>query len=557
VAIVEEINFEGNAEDALLSAASAADELAASADAARDALGEVDAGEVDTVSDSAGDASAKVASIGDAAGDASAGLGKMGDEGGSTLQDIATLATGVGAALEIAEKAMRAAKAIGQVAMAFGEAISGAKVFHDETVAALDQLTGGRGEAALDGLAAKAVGLGISTESAVEQFTALREAGASNMDASALIALRADLEAVGVSGDKADEAVKKALSEIKGGKDASKAISDVAKSFGAVGDGANAAAKRSLTWAGALKNIEGLGGRIFGTVAEIAGPALDKVGAKITEVLDAFEGSGTVESFGEAIASALEYVPPIIDGIVEAWFSFADAAGPAVEGLVDAFSELGTALGESGEGMNIASMIGTALGVVIGGMATGIRVTVAAATALVEGLTALGGAAAAAYDAVSSGLGAIADISLADAGMALMEGFVDGIMSMAAAVAEAAANVAGAAADAVAGALGIASPSKVGLALGANLGESVGSGAEEAMPPTIDVPSFGAPANDVGDVIGDVPVAGAQMGGGPSIVFEAGSIVIAGSGSGGSVTMADVEQAVRRGVELALERKAS
>lgn len=556
MAIVEEVNFEGNAEEALLSAASAADELAASADAARDALGEVDAGEVDAVSDAAGDASAEVASIGEAAGDAQRDLGKMGDEGGRTLEDIATLATGVGAALEIGKKAYEAVKAVGEIAMAFGSAISGAKVFRDNTIAALDQLTGGRGEAALDGLAAKAMGLGISTESAVEQFTALREAGASNMDASALIALRADLESVGVSGDKADAAVKKALSEIKSGKDASKAIGDVAKSFGAVGDGANAAAKRSLTWAGALQNMEGLGGRVFGTIAEIAGPSLDKVGAKITEVLDAFEGSGTIESFGETIASALEYVPPIIDGIVEAWFSFADAAGPAVDGLVDAFSELGAALGESGEGMNVAGAIGTVLGTVIGGIATSIGVFVSAATTMVEILSTIGGAASAAYDAVSSGLSAIGDISLADAGTALMEGFIDGILSMAAAVADAAANVAGAAADAVAGALGIASPSKVGLALGENLGESVGSGAEDAMPPTIDVPSFGPPANDVADVIGDAPVAGGAIGGGgPSVVIEA--INVYGSGPGGSVTMADVEQAVRRGVDQALERKAS
>lgn len=554
--ITEELQFEGNAEDALLSAADAADELSSSVSSANDALGDVDAGgfrETQAAVESNIDATDGWR---ESIEDANAELKATGDAKGG-VEAIGEAFQSVNAALEVGKKAAQVVMAIGKIAYAFGEAVSGAKVFHDQTVAALDQLTGGRGEAALDGLAAKAQGLGISTESAVDQFKALREAGASNSDASALIALRADLDAVGVSGDKADAAVKKALADIKGGKDAGKAIADVAKGFGAVGDGANAAAKRSLTWAGALQNIQGLGGRVFGIIAERAGPALDAVGAKITEVLDRFEDSGAVGALGDVLSSALEHVPAIIDGIMVAWDALMEAAGPAVGMLGESFGKLGDALGSTGDGMSAASAIGTALGYVIGGIANAISFAVDGVTLFIGVMSSMSAAASAAGEMVTSALGAIADFSLADAGTALIQGFIDGILSMAGAVADAAAGVADAAAGAVKSALGIASPSKVGMALGSNLGESVGTGAEEAMPATIDVPDFAPPANDVGDVMpasdGSPGASGVASG---SIVFEAGSIVINGSGPGGSLSAADVEQAVRRGVELALERAA-
>lgn len=509
-------------------AASALEDVSSAADDANGALADIGDG-ADTAASAADDAADAIDDVGSSAVSA-------GQDGESAFAGMAEAATGIGAALEIANKALKVGAAVGKIAVAFGEAVSGAKLFHDQTVAALDQLTGGRGEAALDGLAAKAQGLGISTESAVDQFTELRNAGASNMDASALIALRADLDAVGVSSDKADEAVKKALDDIKHGKAAGDAIRDVAKGFGAVGDGANAAAKRSLTWAGALQNIQGLGGRVFGVIAEQAGPALDAVGAKITSVLDRFEDSGAVGALGQVIGSALEHVPAIIDGILAAWDSLSAAAGPSISMLGEAFGELGDALGETGDGMSAASAIGSALGFAIGTVATIVRGGVTAVTAFVGILSALGGAASSAGEMVTSALGSIADFSLADAGAALIEGFIGGILSMAGAVMDAAASVADGAASAVKGALGIASPSKVGMAMGENLGESVGMGAEDAMPPEIEAPTMAAgEANDNASKFG---AAGAS---GPIEI----KIEINASG-GANVT--EIEAAARRGV---------
>jgi len=525
VAIEETLLLQDEMSGPAEAAASALDDVSSAAESASDALSGIEGG--------ASDAASGAEDAADAIDEVSESAQSAGDAGSSAFEQIGEAAQGLNAALEIGKKSYQAVAAVGKIAVAFGSAVSGAKVFHDQTVAALDQLTGGRGEAALDGLAAKAQGLGISTESAVEQFTELRDAGASNMDASALIALRADLEAVGVSSDKADEAVNKALSDIKGGKAAGDAIRDVAKGFGAVGDGANAAAKRSLTWAGALQNIQGLGGRIFGVIAEQAGPALDAVGAKITSVLDAFEDSGAVGAFGQVLSSALEYVPPIIEGILVAWDALMEAAGPSVTALGESFSELGDALGDTGDGMSVASAIGTALGYVIGGIANAIGFAVSVIAGFISAWGAVSGAVSSAVDTVSGAIDAISGLSLADAGTALIQGFIDGILSMAGAVMDAAANVAGAAADAVAGALGIASPSKVGLEMGANLGESVGSGTEDAMPPEIDAPTMAmGAANENGK-------SGSTAGGPIEITIHI-------NAGGGNAT--DIEAAARRGV---------
>lgn len=529
----------GPAEDA----ASALDDVGSAASDAQSALDEIEG-----ASSGAADGAEEVASAFDEVGKSA---GEAGQSGASAFSDIGEAATGLNQALEIGGKIAKVAGKVWDIAKAFGGAVIAAHEFREGATSALDQLTGGRGEAALASLESAARDLGISTESAVDQFKGLREAGASNADASALIKMRADLEAVGLSSEQAEKAVDATLKRIKKGEDAGDAIADVAKSFGAVGDGANAAAKRSLTFSGALANIQAIGGRVFGRIAEAAGPALDGIGAKITSVLDSFEDSGAMQSAIDGIAAALEYVPPIIDGILAAWDAFSASAEPGVTALSDAFGSLSDALGESGGGMSAASAVGSALGFVISTIANTVAGVVSTIAAFVGALSAMSGAASSAGEAVGDALSSIADIDLASAGADLIAGFIEGIMGAIGSVVSAAASVGDAAAGALKGALGIASPSKVALELAENFGGTFAETTEETIPAEIDAPSMTAveipapevaPANDVGASV----MAGG--GGGAPVVH----VEINISGGAGGLSMVDIEAATRRGVIQAL-----
>lgn len=542
----------GAADSAASALGSLGDSAASGADAAISSIDSA-ASAIDGLESSAASAGASAESalddVSNAAEDAGEALEEAGDSGESALGGIGESAISLNAALEIGEKALKVAAAVGKIAIAFAGAVSEAAIFRQNTAAALDQLTGGRGEAALDGLSEKAKGLGISTESAVEQFTSLREQGLNNLQSGAIIALRADLDAVGVSGDKADEAIKNAVAAIKSGKGADEVISDIASKFGAVGDGANSAAKRSLTWAGAMGNMEGLGGRVFGKIAAVAGPALDSVGAKITSLLDSFEGSGAIEGVGAAISTALEYVPAIIDEIMVAWDALSAAAGPGVAVLSDAFGQLGDALGESEGGMSTAATIGSILGGVFSLIANGIAGGITAVSMFISAVSSMSEMVSSAIDTVTSAFDSISEISLADAGSALIEGFIGGITNMAGAVMAAVTGIADGAVSAIEGALGIASPSKVGMGIGENLGESVSSGTEEAMPAMIEVPEFAPPANDVGDVLGlGSPVSAAPLAAGVTGAMPAINVTIQISGGAAGVNVIDIEASARRGL---------
>lgn len=75
----------------------------------------------------------------------------------------------------------------------------------------------------------------------------------------------------------------------------------------------------------------------------------------------------------------------------------------------------------------------------------------------------------------------IGDFSLADAGRNLIESLASGVTAAAGAIRDAVARAVRGAIDAALRALGIGSPSKVGLALGANFGASIGLGAMEGL----------------------------------------------------------------------------
>lgn len=505
MAIQETIELVDNASGPLEAAAGAAEDFG---DAMADARASADlpsdgpedlADSLDDASDAAEDASDAVADVGDAARSA-------GEQGSSAFDNLGESLQGLNAGLEIGKKAIEVGAKIAQIAAKFAGAVIEAHRFREATTAALDAVTGGRGAEALEHLSDVARDLGISAEQAAGQFVELRDAGASNADAEALIKLRADLEAVGVDAGKAGDAVKSALDRIKAGESAGDAIADVASQLGAVGDGANASAKRALTLTGALENAKNAGARAFDSIAEASGPALDRIGAKITSVLDAIEGSGQIEAFAEGFADALEYVPPIIDAIGTAWDAFAAAAGPSVDQLSDAFGMLTDALGTSENGMGAASAVGTALGYAVRGIANGIAGAVTAVAMFTTAIGAIVDGCQAAIDAVMGVPDALSGISLESIGSNLVQSFVDGMSGMLGAVISAAGGIGDAAASAIKSALGIASPSKVGLAIGDNVGESVEMGMDRSMPaeiapPTVvDLPPV-PPANDTSSTI--------------------------------------------------------
>lgn len=523
LALNDEIS--GPAEDA----ASALDSLASAAEGAEAALGSAGGAGIvwEDFAEAANDATSALEEtadaaegVADAAEDVEAdGLEDVGDaaeESAGSLESAGEALQGINAGLAIAEKAAKLAGKAIALAIDFGEAIVGAHEFNKATAAALDQLTGGRGQQALEDLAIQAQDLGISTESAVEQFSALREAGASNANATALISLRADLEAVGVSSGDAETAVKKTLEAIKGGKDADAAIHATAEAFGAVGDGANAAARRAFTLEGALDNIQNFKTDLFQTMAAQAGPQLDAIGAKITSVLDSFQESELGVQAGQKLAAALEYVPPIIDAMLETGEAFVEYFSPALDELGAAIDVFKSALGDGTEGMSAAQAVGAVLGAGFRVIASAIAGVIVVGAGLVAAFYAVQDAGNAVVDAISAAPEALSALAggFVEAGGALVDGFIAGIEAKIGEALAAVTSLGAAAEGALKSALGIASPSKVFAELGAFTGEGFTEGLDASMPTEVNAPELaGGAANDT------VPgLAPASAGGGGDVV---------------------------------------
>ena len=121
-------------------------------------------------------------------------------------------------------------------------------------------------------------------------------------------------------------------------------------------------------------------------------------------------------------------------------------------------------------------------------------------------------------------------------GRGLIDGIVNGIRAGWNAVTEAASNIATGALDAAKRALGIASPSREGLAIGVNFGESIGAGANRALR-GISADVAGQLNSMTGGLRGQVSMAGV---GGVSIVLN--------QTFSGNVDRSAVESGTRRGV---------
>lgn len=446
----------------------------------------------------------------------------------------AGVAAAAGIAL-IAVAAFKAVTALKDIAVATLEAAGSARIARDGYTAMLDQLTAGRGAEALKHLDTLSQKLGISVEDAVSQFTKLRKEGLSNIDSSSLIKLRADLLAVGVSADEADSQIKEATKAIKEGKSASAVIKDIADNYGAVGDGANAAAAQQYTLGGAIQNVKNLANELWAGVADGSKEAFGSAAAAVGDWITSFRESGKLQKLIDGISGAVKVMLAGFEG-------FISVIQPGIDALMGAFEELGTAIGGAEGGMNGARSAGEVLGAAIGFVAQIIAFMIGQVTMAINAWNAMKGAATAVSSAISGAYEAVKGFvsKFFQAGVDLVTGFIDGIKSMVTGAIDSAKNLGKEAGDALKNALGIGSPSKVAMGIAQNFGGTFSDSMAEAIPSNI-IDTAVAPANDIS------PIAAA-----PSSPVTVNVYV-----TNSNATASDIESAVLRGVERALRMRAA
>jgi len=443
---------------------------------------------------------------------------KLGDAAKETGKEAEGSAGEFNAYMEIAKKALQVVGFLFKIGAAAASATLDQIKLRESLGAMLDQTTGGRGTAVFDSLSAMARKLNLDVGETTTKFDGFRKAGASNIDAANLIKLGADIEAVGGSADQAKDATKRALDAIKAGGDASSVIKGIAAEFGAVGNGANASAKASLTFSGMLGRIAGMKDQAFADIGKGLGPSLDVIGAKVVGLFDKFSAGDT--GVIDALAAGLAYIPSLIDGMVAGFDVFLSAAQPGIDALKGAFGLLGDSIGTTGGAAGAFKVVFGALGAVVSVMAGAVAGLVAIWAGMIQVWDVASAAVGAVVEAVSGAIDSISEFSLADAGSNLIDSLIDGILGGIGSIVGAISAVGSAVSGAIDSALEIGSPSKIGTRAGSNVIQSVGIGGEEAAPGAASLIEAagaqvgGALSSGVGSV--DVPTTGLALDGGVS-----------------------------------------
>jgi hypothetical protein len=474
------------------------------------------------------------------------GMGKLGKAGGVAAAGVSGAAIAVGAFVAVIG-------GIAAVATPFMKAAGAANIARDGFRAALDQVTGGRGEEAVAVLDKLAKGLNMPVEKLTDQFIALRKQGINNIDSENLIKLRADLVAVGVDAKTADEAIKGAVESIKSGKDASAVIDDVANKFGAMGDGANASADSFYTLEGAMDRVKGGMERLGGRLADKSSESFDKLAQSVSGWWDKFEESGAAEAILDAITAG-------IDAVVEAAEGFMSVVEPALEGLKGPFEDLAEALGSTTDGSTAARDAGAGLGQIVSLLIGGVGLLVDAVTFAVEAWHAFRSAISWIADVANSAYSALLQLAQAvglaepteaaagwkAAGDNAAGAFVAALESQVGAAQAAGSKMGAAATAGVTSSLQISSPSKVAQRLAQNFGDSFTDTLGDSMPDDI---AMAVPANGNGAgalEIAPVGSASAGSGGGPI------SLNVEVNVTQTDASVDDIRLAVQEGAEQAL-----
>lgn len=457
-------------------------------------------------------------------------------------------------------------------------------VARDNLRATLDQVTRGRGAEALAHLDKLAKGLNMSVADAADQFVALRKAGAKAATATALIKLRADLEAVGLNAQEAQAQVDKALLAIRAGGDPSAVIAKTAKKFGAVGDGSNAAAKKAFTLEGIMTSLLLAFEQTAAVIADQLGPVMVDLARAFTEGFGGAEGgTGVLKAvkdamvalipvaklLGKAVGASVRAIGPTLDALSVAWAAVKGAVLDATQAIVTAWNSVSPSIVAAGAViMPFLSAVGAAFAAV--GAAIGSAMSMAAnividtigtivssfdrvlqgtgtvSEAFANITTAIGDAATGIVEAVSnlvsSVVTALGDLGASDAAKNFIDSLAQAIKDGASTVVAAASELASGVADAAKSALGIASPSKVAIAIGENFGTSMSDAIEGSSPPDLE---YAMPDSEVDMKFG--PGKGGSSSSTPPISI---TIQVAGT----SATAAEIAAAVERAVESTLRR---
>lgn len=435
-------------------------------------------------------------------------------------------------ALALSAMAVAAAAAVAAVAgigVKLATVAAGAGAARDNARALMHGLTDKQGARALELVDGLAKDLGIKIEDAREQFIAFKQAGASNKLSTELIKTRADLIAFGLSSEAAGEAIDKVLSEKDASKQAS-ALKDLRDRYGIVGDGALAAQRNAMSFAGAMNRLDNTKIALQEKLWDRIGPSIDKIGTKIANVAERLLASEKTTKVIDAIGRAFEFV--------------ADALDPVL-GFLSKHSELiGIVL--------VGAVAGLAAGVALLALPL-IKVT-AVATLFIAKVVAIGTAVGTAVALVVKHWDTIKELPsrLYKWGEDVVNGFIGGIKSRISAAVAQIKSFAQSVAGPFASALGIKSPSTLFAEYGANTVQGYEQGQEREMPNAFPleeraVEAPGIPRPPPGAASVSAAPGGAAPSSGGGITIE--SLIVQAASS----ESAEIAAAIRRELEILLK----
>lgn len=453
-----------------------------------------------------------------------------------------------GAIIGIGVAAVAASVGVAKLGAEFLDLASNALDARRGAVGLMDMLSG-RGEKTLQAVDRLSGALGVSLGEGREQFDKFRSAGLDNKQSAALMKLRADVEAVTGSSARADEAVEKVLAAKKAKGSVEDQMKAIAKSAKTMGQGMDAAQKSAGTLGGQLKRLKDLPARALDAMVadpEVAS-TLDSIGVSIGKTMKEIASSPEAAKFlgqlksaflaiGKAVATLIPLVAPFLKTLM--------AAAAPVVGVISKIATAFTDWASKGENMKIleTAMKMAAKAVVAFVIAIGVLGAIALTVgAYIAGLAAVPFAVAAAIGAAAMLLKDKAS-EWYEAGVEMVNGFIDGITSMVGDAISSVKELGAKAAGALKAALQIKSPSKLFEKFGKFTVEGFNQGIDKTAPSTADA---------VGGMVAP-PSAQAKPSGGSGPIFNLTLNVVAGAGAtkqDGENMAAGLVPMIRREVE--------
>lgn len=497
-----------------------------------------------------------------------------------------------GVASKAVDLALALARVSAQAVFAFGKAAVEAALFGESIELGFKTLMRGSGDAGaqIQRVTKIATDLGLPVQDTLKQFQKLLAMQFAPKAAEDIVKMMADLKAVGADAEQVSRAVA-AITQIKAkgrlqseelvgqlaeagvstelvmealGKQLGKTTKEVRKLLEAgkitadqgiaaigeavkkktgikeFGEAGKRFADNTLTGLVARLRAKGealmldIGRRILEPLRGAVKPVIDDIFA----FMESEDGKGLVDGIVSGfttLGAVVKAAWPVVKEFVGAFKEGFSAAMKPVEPLIAALKKM---TGNETQMKNLAiaaQAAGTALGFLV---AQGIGIA-AFAGSVIAGISLVVGKIRELVTWVTTGGGTL--------GTGLISGFVSGITAGAARVVAAIKGVATSALASAKAALGIASPSKEF----AFLGEMTSLGFAQGV-------DFGAPAanDNVGSLVAppSAPAVGRAGGGGSSNTI---SVTVNISGGTGELSKADIEDAVRRGVEQALDQLSS